>query len=241
MFRQGDDEIVFKQEERTEMDIQITEASTLSGQNSPHGVKKILHIDSSVMGAGSASRQLTARILDRMREKYPQAHVLHRDLTAEPLPYMTFASLPGAHPLSAKYDLLSGQEQKIRHQSDAIVDEFIACDTLVLGAPMYNFGIAAQLKSWLDRIVIPNKTFRYGPDGQVGLAGSKRVIAVITRGSLYGPASSLWNMEHAETYLRAVLSFLGISNPEMIVAEGIALDRKSTLSAAMNAVEQLVC
>lgn len=223
------------------MEIRIAGASTSPGQNLPHDVKRILHIDSSVMGAGSASRQLTGLILDRMKTKYPHAHVRHRDLTAEPLPYMTFASLPGAHPLSAKYDLLSRQEQKIRQQSDAILDEFIACDTLVLGAPMYNFGIAAQLKSWLDRIVIPNKTFRYGPEGQVGLAGSKRVIAVITRGSLYGPASSLWNMEHAETYLRAVLSFLGISNPEMIVVEGIALDRKAALSVAMNAVEQLVC
>lgn len=221
------------------MDRQVTGASALPGQKLRHQVERILHIDSSVMGAGSASRHLTALVLDRMREKCPQAHVLHRDLSVEPLPYMTFASLPGAHPLSVEYDLLNGQEQKIRHQSDAILEEFIACDALVLGAPMYNFGIAAQLKSWLDRIVIPNKTFRYGPDGQVGLAGSKRVIVVITRGSLYGSASSLRNMEHAETYLKAVLSFLGISNPEMIVAEGTALDRKAALAAATNAVEQL--
>lgn len=221
------------------MDRKVAGASAKSGQAFPNEVKKLLHIDSSILGSNSASRELTALIVSQIKEEHPEAQIIYRDLVLEPLPYMTLATLPGAHPISAKNDLRDDEERQIRHQSDRILEEFIACDMVVLGVPMYNFGIAAQLKAWIDMVVIPNKTFTYGPEGSVGLMKSKRAIVAMTRGGVYGLDSLPWSLEHGETYMRAILSFMGITDLEMIVAEGIAVDRKKAIAAARETIRQL--
>jgi FMN-dependent NADH-azoreductase len=109
--------------------------------------------------------------------------------------------------------------------SAAVLDEFLAADIVVIGAPMYNFTVPTQLKAWIDRILVAGKTFRYGPQGVEGLAAGKRVIVAISRGGFYGYGTPAAPAEHLETYLRAVFGFIGITNPEFIIAEGVQIGR----------------
>ena len=142
---------------------------------------KLLHIDSSVLGPHSVSRQVSAAIVDRLREATPGLDVTYRDLTATPLAHLSgphLAAGQGATPeVALQPDIAAGQ---------AVLDEFLAADIVVLGAPMYNFTIPSQLKAWIDRILVAGKTFKYGAQGVEGLAGNKRVIVAISRGGFYG-------------------------------------------------------
>jgi putative NADPH-quinone reductase len=108
--------------------------------------------------------------------------VTYRDLSADPIPYMNLRTMPSSHPLAIASDMLAEEERSVRREE--ALDEFLSAEVVVLGITMYNFGIAAQLKSWLDAIVIPGKTFTYTADGPKGLAGAKRVILAITRGGI---------------------------------------------------------
>jgi FMN-dependent NADH-azoreductase len=160
----------------------------------------ILHIDSSINGASSASRAISRSIIDQLTIERGAADVVHRDLAAEPLPHLT---------LDAFADT-------------SVLDEFLAADTVVIGAPMYNFSLPTQLKAWIDRIVIAGKTFRYTANGPEGLAGGKRVIVALARGGFYNQGSPASALEHLETYLRGVFNFIGIE-PEFVAADGLAI------------------
>ncbi|HZQ67341.1 MAG TPA: NAD(P)H-dependent oxidoreductase [Terriglobales bacterium] len=205
---------------------------------------KLLHIDSSILGSHSKGRQLTGAIVARFKQEHPQIEVVYRDLAATPPPHMTLATLPGDHPSSVQAGPLDAIAQRVRDESQRLLDEFMAADIVVLGAPMYNWSIPTQLKAWIDIIVVPGKTFRYGPQGPVGgLVGNKRVIVAITRGVFYASRTTAMSAEHAETYMRTVLSFLGVTNPEFVVAEGITVDEEAktrALTCALREVQQLV-
>ncbi|HEX7369635.1 MAG TPA: NAD(P)H-dependent oxidoreductase, partial [Rhodanobacteraceae bacterium] len=168
---------------------------------------KLLHIDSSVLGDNSASRQLTSAIVARLRAEQPGIEVIHRDLAAQTLPHFTPVLTEG-HPCIAR--------------NAEILDEFLAADTVVIGAPMYNFNIPSQLKAWIDRILTAGKTFRYTENGPEGLAGGKRVIVASARGGIYseGPAQAI---DFQERYLRHVFGFIGIHDVEFVRAEGLNL------------------
>jgi FMN-dependent NADH-azoreductase len=118
------------------------------------------------------------------------------------------------------------------------LSDFLAADVIVMGAPMYNFTIPSQLKAWIDRIVVAGKTFRYCESGAVGLAKGKRVIVGLARGSVYAPGSAA---EFAESYLKHVFGFIGITDVEFVRAEGLALSpehREKGVSAALAAIRQ---
>ncbi|WP_407521350.1 FMN-dependent NADH-azoreductase [Methylobacterium oryzisoli] len=201
---------------------------------------KLLHIDASILGAGSVSRELSKLVVQRLTAG-TQAVVIYRDLVAENLPHLTVASLPSAHPASALAGPLSADGREVRDASDRMLDEFIAADTVVLGVPMYNFTVPSQLKAWIDRLAVPGKTFRYGANGPEGLMAGKRVVVALARGGFYGPATAAASAEHAESYLRAVLGFLGIT-PEFVLAEGLATGehtKAQALAAARDAVAQI--
>jgi len=165
----------------------------------------LLHIDSSALGQHSVSRQLTAEIVAGLRAEHPDARVRYHDLAAEPLPHWSPVA-DAADPVVAR--------------SVELLEEFLASDVLVIGAPMYNFAIPSTLKAWIDRIAVAGKTFRYGPNGPEGLAGGKRVIVVSTRGGLYSDGAAA-AMDHQEGYLRTVFGFLGIRELEFVRAEGL--------------------
>ena len=185
---------------------------------------KLLHIDSSVQGENSVSRALSAAVAARLRGEIGGLETIYRDLAADPLPHMTLAGLPSAHPLST--DGIA---------ADAVLAEFKAADVVVIGVPMYNFGIPSQLKAWLDRLAAPGVTFTYDANGPQGLAGDKRVILALSRGGLYSAGSAGEAAEHAERYLRTFLGFIGIV-PEIVVAEGVAMGpdaRRAALDGAL--------
>ena len=202
---------------------------------------KLLHIDTSILGSGSVSRELSALIVERLSEG-GGVDVLYRDLVETGLPHLTAASLPGAHPVSAMAGPLDAAAQVLREASDRMLEDFIAADTVVIGVPMYNFTIPSQLKAWIDRIVVPGKTFRYGANGPEGLAGGKRVVVAMARGGFYGVETGMVSAEHAESYLRTVLGFIGITDPEFVLAEGLATGehtRTQAVASAREAVRQI--
>jgi FMN-dependent NADH-azoreductase len=197
---------------------------------------KLLHIDSSVLGPHSVSRQVSAAIVNRLQEATPDLNVTYRDLTAAPLAHLSgshLAAAQGAVPEAVQQDLAAGQ---------AVLEEFLAADIVVIGAPMYNFTIPSQLKAWIDRILVAGKTFKFSAQGAEGLAGDKRLIIAIARGGFYGAGTPSAAVEHHETYLRAVFSLIGIANPEIIVAEGVQVGpehREKALESALTAATKL--
>jgi FMN-dependent NADH-azoreductase len=202
---------------------------------------KLLHIDSSILGANSVSRPIAAAVVDRLRRSEPNLEITYRDLVAAPLPHLTLAQLPSDHPLSALAPS-SDTAQQDKAASQAALEEFLAVDIVVIGTPMYNFAIPSQLKAWIDRILVPGKTFQYGHDGVKGLAGDKRVIVVISRGGFYGQETPYATAEHAESYLRTALGFIGVTDPEIIVAEGIQRGpdhRQTAVEGALQAANDL--
>jgi FMN-dependent NADH-azoreductase len=195
---------------------------------------KLLHVDASVLGPNSVSRQVTAAIVERLRAATPGLDVVRRDLAAQPLAHLTGEHLAAANGAPGASALV--QDEVTAGQ--AALDEFLAADIVVIGAPMYNFTIPTQLKAWIDRILIAGKTFRYGPNGAEGLAGGKRVIVAISRGGFYGADSPTAAAEHLETYLRTVFGFIGVTDLEIIAAEGINVgpeQREKSIAAALQA------
>ncbi|SDD17223.1 FMN-dependent NADH-azoreductase [Aquimonas voraii] len=184
---------------------------------------KVLHIDSSALGSASASRELTAAVVRQLRADSPHVEVSYRDLDAQPLPHFTGATLAKSDPAEAEL-------------AKTVLEEFLAADVVVIGAPMYNFSLPSTLKAWIDRIAVAGVTFRYTANGPEGLAGSKRVIVASTRGGIYGDASPA---DFQEAYLRQVFAFLGISSIEVLRAEGLNLspeNRQQGLAAAHAAI-----
>ena len=173
----------------------------------------ILHIDSSINGENSASRAVTNSIVEQLKTAEWGEQIVYRDLASEPLPHLTLDSFADTSAL----------------------DEFLAADTIVIGAPMYNFTLPTQLKAWIDRIVIAGRTFHYTANGPEGLAKGKRVIVALARGGFYDANSPAASLEHLETYLRGVFNFIGI-DPEFVAADGLAISpdhREASIKQAL--------
>ncbi|THF47553.1 FMN-dependent NADH-azoreductase [Allorhizobium terrae] len=190
---------------------------------------KLLHIDSSVLGPYSVSRTLSASIAKKLGEN---ATVTYRDVAANPIGHLsglTLAAAMGNYDASndeaTKADLALGGE---------VLQEFLDSDVVVIGVGFYNFGIPSQLKAWIDRICAAGKTFKYGENGPEGLCGGKRVVVALSRGGVYseGPAAAL---EHAETYLKGVFGFLGITDLEFVIAEGVNMGDEAKAAAVAKA------
>jgi FMN-dependent NADH-azoreductase len=200
-------------------------------------MKKLLHIDSSVLGPHSVSRQLSAAVVDRLRQATPDVAVTYRDLSVTPLTHLSGAHLAAAQ--GATPDASLAQELAI---GQTVLEEFLAADTAVLGAPMYNFTLPSQLKAWIDRIVVAGKTFKYDTGVVKGLAGGKRVIVAISRGGFYGAGTPAASLEHLESYLRGIFGFIGVTDLEFILADGIQAGpehREKALAGALQAVTTL--
>lgn len=198
---------------------------------------KLLHIDSSVLGPHSVSRQVSAAIVDRLRQATPALDVVYRDLTQTPLAHLSGSHLAAAQGAPAPAEL--GPDLAA---SAAVLNEFLDADIVVLGAPMYNFTIPSQLKAWIDRVLVAGKTFKYDANGPQGLASGKRVIVAISRGGFYGAETPYAAGEHLETYLRWVFGFMGITSLEFIPADGIqvgAEHREKALAGALQAATSL--
>ncbi|MGJ4907647.1 FMN-dependent NADH-azoreductase [Bradyrhizobium sp. SZCCHNRI1009] len=194
---------------------------------------QLLHIDSSVLGANSVSRQVSAAIVGRFRQIMPGLEVIYRDVAAEPLSHLSGTHVAVAYgaPVedpAVEADVAAGQ---------AVLEEFLAADIVVIGAPMYNFSIPSQLKAWIDRIAVKGKTFSYGPNGPQGLAGGKRIIVALSRGGHYGADTPMAAFEHLETYLRSVFSFIGVTDLEFVAADGVQIGPEHREQALAKAIQ----
>ena len=200
----------------------------------------LLHIDSSILGPNSVSRTLSAQIVAKLVAAYPETVVVYRDLAETPVPHLSGAYLAAAQSLGGEHEPAIQSDLAI---GGTVLQEFLKSDAVVIGVALYNFSVSSQLKAWIDRILIVGQTFRYAEDGRpVGLVGGKRVILAIARGGNYAPGTPFASFEHAETYLRSVFGFIGITNPEVIVAEGLAMGpehRKASIEAAQQHIGEL--
>jgi FMN-dependent NADH-azoreductase len=182
---------------------------------------KLLHIDSSVLGDNSVSRMLTAEIVAKETSLHPGLEVTHLDLAAAPPMHLSpahvgamFGHAPSDPAVIADLEATS-----------SFIDDLFAADIIVIGAPMYNFGIPSQLKAWVDRVVVAGKTFKYGEGGvPMGLVpAGKKVIIASARGGAYSEGAPAAPLDHQETYLKAVLNFIGLTDITFIRAETVAV------------------
>jgi FMN-dependent NADH-azoreductase len=184
---------------------------------------KLLHVDSSALGTHSVTRELGRAFVDAWTRNKSGTEVIYHDLAANPLPHWA--------------PVADASDPAVR-ASNELLDEFLAADVVVIGTPMYNFSIPSTLKAWIDRVAVAGKTFRYGANGPEGLAGGKRVIIVSARGGIYseGPAEA---MDFQEDYLRKVFGFLGVTDVEIVRAEGVNLSPENKVRAIGAALEAI--
>lgn len=196
---------------------------------------QLLRIDSSVLGPHSASRALTADIVARQVALHPGLKVTERDLAAEPALHLSPAHLAvwqgGAVDSAALGEDLT--------KGGSYLDELFAADIIVIGAPMYNFSVPSQLKAWIDRVVIAGKTFQYSAHGVEGLLKNKKVFIASSRGNVYSAGAPAAALEHQESYLTGVLSFIGLTDVTIVRAEGLAFGPEPREAAMRKAREDI--
>jgi FMN-dependent NADH-azoreductase len=198
-------------------------------------MKTLLKLTTSIFGENGASSQLTEAFVARWLAAHSGACVIVRDLAADPVPHLTADVFAG---FNANPGERSPAQQTAVEVSDALIDELKRADVLVLGLPMYNFGVPSTLKAYFDYIGRAGETFRYTASGPEGLLTGKRAYVFAARGGVYDGAAS----ETETSYVRQVLSFLGITDIEFVYAEGLALGdaaRTAAFESATRAIEQL--
>jgi len=202
-------------------------------------MSKILHINSSVRNADSISRKVTGEFLNKWKAREPNAIIIERDLAAHPLPHLTEETLGAFFTPAEKR---TPKQAQIAALSESLVKELFDADVIVIGAPMYNFSITSGLKAWVDHVARAGVTFKYAENGPVGLLTGKKVFIFTTSGGVYsqGPAAA---MDHAGTYLRAVLGFIGLTDVKVIQSEGLAMGDvgvEKALAQTSNTINELL-
>jgi FMN-dependent NADH-azoreductase len=177
---------------------------------------KVLHIDAGIT-PGSVTRQLSAAVVDHLAETDADLQIVRRDLDADPIPHLDGRGLATL-------------------ADNPMLQEFLDADVIVIGAPMYNFGIPSQLKAWIDHIAVAGKTFRYTASGPEGLAGGKRVLVASARGGVYTPGGPMAPFDFQEPYISSVFRFIGIEDVEFVRAEGVAISPEHRETALIRAL-----
>jgi FMN-dependent NADH-azoreductase len=200
---------------------------------------KLLHIDSSILGDHSVSRQLTKDTVAQWISNHPGTTVEYLDLAVDTPSHLSADSLGFRAPAGAELTDVQKRENVI---SEVLVTQFLAADVIVVGAPLYNFSIPSQLKAWVDRIAQVGRTFKYTETGPQGLAGGKTVIVASTRGGVYSTNDWGRAAEHQESYLQTLFGFLGITDVRFVRAEGVAMGdakKAEALAEAANGIAKL--
>jgi FMN-dependent NADH-azoreductase len=198
---------------------------------------QLLHIDSSILGAHSASRQLTTEIVENWVKAHPGTSVDYLDLATDTPNHFNADAIGIKTGAQASPTAAQQFENGV---SERLVSQFLASDVIVIGAPFYNFGIPTQLKAWIDRLAQAGRTFKYTEQGPVGLAGGKTVIVASTRGGLYATSEGGQAMEHQESYLKVIFGFFGITDVRIVRAEGLAMGEEPKAQALAAARHQIL-
>ncbi len=193
-----------------------------------------LIIDSAATGDQSISRKLTAEFSERLTRRDPGARIVRRDIGSNPVPHLTSDTVGAIRGQPAESD----PARSAVELADTLVAELKEADVIVIGAPMYNFGIPSTLKSWFDHVLRAGITFRYVDGGPQGLVTGKRAIVIETRGGFYseGPAAA---MDSQEGHIRTLLGFMGVTDIVFIRAEKLAFGPEASAAAIGDAIEQL--
>jgi FMN-dependent NADH-azoreductase len=204
----------------------------------------VLHIDSSPLAGRSVSRDLSARIVASIKERFPDAKIVSRDVGLDPPAHAAADILDLVR--FKRFDDLTASQLREKVISDTLVIELLAADIIVIGAPMYNLTITTQLKAWFDRVCQAGLTFRYTSEGPVGLTAGKKAIVAASRGGVYS-TSSQSHRDFQIPYLREVLAFMGVIDVAVVLAEGVNIspeDRTRALDQAhrdIDAALSLLC
>jgi len=196
-------------------------------------MKTILQVNSSLNGAAGHSSRLADALVAWLREAHPEAQLVVRDLARDPVPHLD-AERFGAFLSQAR----SPAQQAVAAYSDRLIAELKCADVIVLGVPMYNFGVPSQFKAWIDHVARAGVTFRYTEKGAIGLLTGKKAYVVATRGGVYAGTRT----DSETPYLRQMLGFLGIRDVAFVYAEGLALGEASkdtALAAARDAIHRI--
>jgi FMN-dependent NADH-azoreductase len=201
-------------------------------------MKQILIIETSPRGPLSASRKVTEKLSARVRAEHPDAKLIYRDLSKDGIPHLDGETLKA---ISSKIPAEVRAHKDFARLSDKLTDELLDSDLLVIGTPMWNFGIPSLLKAWIDLVVRPGRTFNYGANGVIGLAKGKKAILVLASGGVFtdGP----WKpWDFVEPYLRTILGFIGIVDVQTVRIEGMNIPvlAEAAIPNAENSVEKLV-
>jgi FMN-dependent NADH-azoreductase len=196
----------------------------------------LLQINASIHGENGQSTQLANRFVAAWRERHPQARIIQRDLAAQSVPHLTAERFAAFLAPSEQRD---APQHAVARYSEGLIDELKSADVIVLGLPMYNFGVPSQLKAYFDHIARAGLTFRYTAQGPVGLLGGKKAYVFAARGGLYAGTA----LDTQTQYVRDFLRFLGIDEVEFVYAEGLAIgpeSRESGLNAARAQIDHLL-
>jgi len=193
---------------------------------------KLLQIDSSAR-TSSVTRRLTAKFAEDLRKNHPDGEVIQRDLCGTILPQIT-DDWNATHLEESK---LTPAHRSYLSTSDELIEELKTADTVVIGAPIYNFSIPSSLKAWIDQIVRLGKTVGYGPNGPQGLLAKKKVVVITSRGGAYEKGTAKEAFDFQEPYLRHILGFIGLTDVTFIHAENQAREEAAVFFAA--AVERI--
>ncbi len=193
---------------------------------------KILQINSSARRDASHSTRLAGRVVERLRENTPESTLTVRDLNNAPHPVLDEAALGALFTPAGQRTLVQAARVAL---DDALIAEIQAADVVVLGVPMYNFGVPAQLKNWIDAISRAGVTFRYTEKGPEGLLKEKRVYVALTRGGQYRNTPS----DTQVPYLKTIFTFLGLTDVQFVYAEGLAMGADAERNGIASAHEQI--
>jgi FMN-dependent NADH-azoreductase len=194
----------------------------------------ILYVASSSRGSASYSNRVATEVLAELRTRNPGASVTVRDLAREPLPHIDDDFVTATRgPTVPQTD----EQRALLARSEALVDELLAADVIVIAAPMINFTIPSNLKAWIDYVARAGRTFRYSEKGPEGLVKGKQAIIVAARGGVYSGAGSA--LDFQVPYLKGVLGFIGLTDIEVIEVEGTAYGPEAAEKAVAAATAKL--
>lgn len=198
-------------------------------------MKTLLQLNTSIYSAAGQSSRLADEFISGWRRKHPQARIITRDLAADPVPHLT-AERFGA--FLAKPDERTAEQQAAVSYSDVLIEELKQADVIVVGLPLYNFGVPSTLKAYFDHVARAGVTFRYTEKGPVGLLAGKKIYVFATRGGLYAGTA----LDTQTPYVRSFLALLGMTDIEFVYAEGLAVSetsRQAALAGAKSAIAAL--
>ena len=196
---------------------------------------QVLQINASLYSEGGQSSQLARQFVDALREREPALQLVQRDLAREPVPHLDAARFQA---FLAKPEERTAEQRDVAAYSDALIGELRDADVLVLGLPMYNFGVPSQLKAYFDHVARAGVTFKYTDKGPVGLLAGKKAYVFATRGGAHAGTPR----DTQSAYVRDFLAFLGIADVEFVYAEGLAMGpapREAALAQARAAIQNL--